>query len=100
LNNNFQKSKIIVLTPIDQQTYLMELLSQDLYLCKALHKFPILCNNGRIYHCHLSRDFPRFSDGKRFTKREASLVTLRDQIARLAKPTTPYLGHIIAQFVF
>jgi hypothetical protein len=24
----------------------------------------ILCNYGRIYHCHLSRDFPHFSDGR------------------------------------
>jgi hypothetical protein len=30
---------------------------------------------GSVYHCHLSRDFPCFSDGRRSTTREASLVT-------------------------
>jgi hypothetical protein len=67
------------------------MLSQDLYLCKALHKI------GSVYQCHLSRDFPRFSDGRRSTTREASLVTLRDQITRLAEPTTPYLGHLMVR---
>jgi hypothetical protein len=52
---------------------------------------------GSIYHCHLSRYFPRFSEGKKSNTREASLVTSRDQIARLAKPIAPYLGHLDGQ---
>jgi hypothetical protein len=48
---------------------------------------------GSVYHCHLSRDFPRFSDGRRSTTREASIVTSRDQIEKLNEPTAPYLGH-------
>jgi hypothetical protein len=58
----------------------------------------ILCNYGRIYHYHLSRYFPCFSVGERSTTREAFLVTSRDQIARLAKPTTPYLGPLMVSF--
>jgi hypothetical protein len=46
---------------------------------------------GSFYHCHLSRYFPHFSDGRRSNTREASLVTSRDQIARLVEPTTPIL---------
>jgi hypothetical protein len=46
---------------------------------------------------HLSRDFPHFSDGKWSTTREASLVTSRDQIARLVEPTAPYLGHLMVR---
>jgi hypothetical protein len=52
---------------------------------------------GGIYHYHLSRYFPRFSEGKKSKTREDSLVTSRDQITRLAKPTTPYLGHLEGQ---
>jgi hypothetical protein len=61
---------------------------------QSLHKIPICVTIGSFYHCHLSRYFPRFSDGRRSNTREASLVTSRDQVARLAKPTTPYLGHL------
>jgi hypothetical protein len=49
---------------------------------------------GSVYHSHLSIDFPCFSDGRRSTIRKASLVTSMDQIARLAEPITPYLGHM------
>jgi hypothetical protein len=53
----------------------------------------ILCRS--LYHYHLSRYFPRFSDGRRSNTREDSLVvTLRDQVARLSKTTTPYLSHL------
>jgi hypothetical protein len=52
---------------------------------------------GNTHHCHLSRYFPRFSEGERSNTREASLVTSRDQIARLAKPIAPYLGHLDGQ---
>jgi hypothetical protein len=39
-------------------------------------------------------DFPRFSDGRRSTTREAFLVTSKDQITRLADPKIPYLFHL------
>jgi hypothetical protein len=61
---------------------------QDLNLCVTI---------GRIYHCHLSRDFPCFSDGRGPPQGRLPLVTSRDQIARLAKPTTPYLGHLMVR---
>jgi hypothetical protein len=61
-------------------------------LVQSLLKILVLCNNGGIYHCHLSRYFPRFSEGERSNTREASLMTSRDQVERLAKLTTPYLG--------
>jgi hypothetical protein len=72
-------------------------LSQDLYLCKASTRYRSCVTIGNIYHCHLSRYFPRFSEGKKSNTREASLVTSRDQIARLAKPIAPYLGHLDGQ---
>jgi hypothetical protein len=63
-------------------------------LVQSLHKIQSCVTIGGIYHCHLSRYFPLFSEGKRSNTREASLVTSRDQVARLAKPTAPYLGHL------
>jgi hypothetical protein len=52
---------------------------------------------GGIYHCHLSIHFPPFIEGKKSKKKEASLVTLRDQIEILSKPTNPYIGHLEVQ---
>jgi hypothetical protein len=57
----------------------------------------ILCNYGRIYNCHLSRDFPRFSDGRGPPQGRLPCVTSSDQIEILAKPTTPYLGHLLVR---
>jgi hypothetical protein len=54
-------------------------------------------NINSIYHCHLSKCFPRFSEGKKSNTREASLVTSGDQITRLAKLAAPYLGHLDGQ---
>jgi hypothetical protein len=53
---------------------------------------------GSVYHCHISKGFPHFSDGRRSTTREASVVTSRDQIARLVEPTAPYLGHLKVRY--
>jgi hypothetical protein len=63
-------------------------------LVQSLHKIPICVIIGCFYNRHLSRYLPRFSDGRRSNKREASMVTSRDQVARLAEPTSPYLGHL------
>jgi hypothetical protein len=52
---------------------------------------------GGIYVYHLSIYFPPFSEGKKSNKREASLVTSRDQITILSKPKTPYIGHLEGQ---
>jgi hypothetical protein len=71
----------------------MELVITGFVLVQSLHKIPICVTIGTFYQCHLSRYVPRFSDGRSFNIREPSLVTSRDQVTRLSKSTSPYIGH-------
>jgi hypothetical protein len=72
----------------------VKVLSQDLTCAKPSTRSQSCVTIVGIYHCHLSKYFPRFSEGKKSNTREASLVTSRDRTARLAKPIAPYLGHL------
>jgi hypothetical protein len=78
----------------NRREHWLRLVITGLVLVQNLHKIPICVTIGSLYHYHLSRHFPHFSDGRRSNTRKASLVTSRDQVARLAKTTTPYLGHL------